>query len=198
MPIESATIIETYCALSKQLAEEYRARRTLEWQMHLALWTILAAAIYLCVANHIYLGKSAWWFLAVIPLHFVWTIKIVTGQVLEQRLSIYYRKCAVSLLQVSAPAPDSALPPSAEEESSSMPDGLVRFFRPYLWWLFVQMGTTTLFCSFAIVLTSDASITTPPTKDPTKRCSKRLAVRPLTSMKIHPQLATTRRLASRR
>lgn len=153
MPVETSKIIDTYCDLSKQLAEEYRARRTLEWQMHLALWTILAAAIYLCVTNHIHLGKSAWWFLVVIPLHFVWTIKIVTGQVLEQRLSIYYRKCALRLLQDPPPALDAASPPSSEEESSSMPQGLLRFFRPYLWWLFVQMGTTLLLCAFAIALT---------------------------------------------
>jgi hypothetical protein len=154
MPVETSKIIESYCALSKQMAEEYRARRTLEWQMHLALWTILAAAIYLCVSNHIHFGKAAWWILVVVPFHFVWTVKIASGQAREQKLSIYYRTCAVSLLRDAAPAQDASLPLATTEEGSTMPTSLLNFFRPYLWWLFVQVGTTMLLCAFAIALIS--------------------------------------------
>jgi hypothetical protein len=121
--------------------------------MHLALWTILAAAIYLCVTNHVHLGKAAWWFLVVVPLHFVWTIKIVTGQVLEQKLSIHYRTCALNLIRDLTPTLDPVSQPGPHEESSTMPSGLLRFFRPYFWWLVVQLGTTVLFCAFAIALT---------------------------------------------
>ena len=147
-PADTAKIVDTYCVLSKQLSEEYRDRRSLEWRMHTSLWTILAAGVYLCVTKDQHWGVGAWLIFLAVPVHLVWTIKIWRGQLRDQLLSIYYRDCAVTLLRESVA---TALP-APPEVSTAMPRILAKSFDSYLWWLLVVLGPTILICTVAVAL----------------------------------------------
>lgn len=153
---------EAYIALSAQLNEQYHQRRSLEWQMHLALWTLLAAAAYALTTqapsiNHVLLVGAL---VIVVVVHFVFAVKIHTGQVKEQGLSFFYRKRAELLLHedsVPSTTNDSITAlPTSREEGSAMPDRLQRFFKSYWWWLGAEMITTMLIASAVYVLAVSA------------------------------------------
>ncbi len=147
--LDKAKIIDTYCELAEQLAEAYRARRSLEWRMHVALWTLLGVIIYLCIEKDQHLEATAAVVFFAVPIHLVWIVKIARGQIREQELSKYYRSCAVNLLQGAKLAD---LPPPPKEEGSTMPPWLDKSVTSYLWWVFVLIGTTLILCTIAWAL----------------------------------------------
>jgi|ERR1700674_1222560 len=149
--LSDADIIAAYCALSKQASEEYRDRRSLEWKMHLSLWTILSAIIYVCITHNKHLGWWATAMLAAIPIHLIWIIKIHRGQIAEDDLSKIYRYRAERLLPkpdhlekgrlASKPRGESIMPPSWESR-----------FKSYLWWVFIELGTTIIIITVGLKL----------------------------------------------
>lgn len=149
--LENAHIISAYCALSQQASEEYRDRRTLEWKMHLALWTILSAIIYVCITKDKHLEGWAWVVFLAVPIHFIWIIKIHRGQIGEDDLSKHYRCCAELLLPKATPSEESELK-STRKGESTMPRILERSFKSYSWWLFIELGTTLIICIVALQL----------------------------------------------
>ncbi len=145
--ITDAKCVETYCALSQQLYTQYHDRRTLEWKMHLALWTLLALTAYLCVTKDKHLGQFALGIFLTVPVHFVWTIKIHKGQLRDHSLSAYYRSQAEKILTSRHPTDIMT------ESISKLPvchhymetvDSIG--FLHYWWWLAVTVGTTFLLC----------------------------------------------------
>jgi hypothetical protein len=148
-------IVEHYIDLSKQLDLQYRQRRGLEWRMHVALWALLAGVTYLCVTEKKVLGDWALLALAAIPLHAVWTIKIVIGQIRDQDLSEGYRRRAESLLLAALQGRDLPAPVN-DEERSRMPEWVKWTFQGYFWWPFVQLGTTSLLSLALVALTRAA------------------------------------------
>ena len=147
-----------YISLSKQLHQQYHQRRSLEWQMHLALWTLLAAAAYafatqaLSIHRGLLIGALG---IAAVA-HFVFAVKIHIGQIKEQDLSILYRTRAESFLDNPQAAPsalgkDASIDtlPMLREERSAMPERFKGFFKNYWWWLGAEM-TVTLLISAAV------------------------------------------------
>lgn len=145
-PITDAQCVETYCALSQQLYTQYHDRRTLDWRIHLALWTLLALTAYLCVTNDRHLGHLACGVFLLVPIHFVWIIKMARGQIFEQKLSIIYRLKAEHILSCRYPDGEKTLPIPEWEEKSDMPRILSKGFASYWWWLSVEVATTLLLC----------------------------------------------------
>jgi hypothetical protein len=125
----------------------------LEWRIHLYLWVFLALIAYLSVTQNRHFGDIAFGLFLVVPLHFVWIVKIVTGEVRDQILSIRYRAAAEKILGFPRPPkyPDETAILESEEWSK-MPRWLVKPFRSYLWWLGAEIGTTLLMCIGVIIL----------------------------------------------
>jgi hypothetical protein len=145
-------VVDAYRALSEQLYLQYRERRDLEWRILVALWSLLAAATYLCASKGLHLG---WWSLVgivVLPLQFIWVAKIVRGEVFEQNLSRYYRQEAERILKHCLRDVQAALPVVVvhTEESSRFPEWMDRLFESYWWWPAVQLGATVLLCGVFI------------------------------------------------
>jgi hypothetical protein len=148
---DNANVAAVYSALSQQASEEYRERRTLEWKMHLALWTILSAIIYLGLTREKHIGGWAFVILLAVPIHFIWIIKIHRGQIREDDLSKYYRCCAERLLPKPSEDEEKKIRSTLKGEST-MPSILEKRFLSYLWWVFIELGTTIIICIFAIRL----------------------------------------------
>ncbi len=130
--------------------------------MHLALWTLLAAAAYALTTqaptiDRLILGASLAFFVGV---HFVFAVKIHTGQILEQDLSIVYRHHAEFILRegTTIPSADASLEALAtsREERSAMPVKLKAFFKSYFWWLGSELSTTVLIAAAVYFLAVSA------------------------------------------
>jgi hypothetical protein len=96
-----ASAVNAYVSLSAQMHAEYDSRRSLEWKMHIAVWTLLAATGYSIGYLHllvrlIYLLP---WLGFLLGLHLIWCVKIQQGQRVEQDLSRFYRSRAEDLLR---------------------------------------------------------------------------------------------------
>lgn len=155
--IDAAKRIETYCALSKQHAEEYRSRRALEWRLHLAIWTILSATVALCLSNEVKLGGMAFCLFFAVPIHLIWTVMIVRGEIIEQNLSFYFREKALELIHDDRDERHRAMlgettSVGLRRRGAQMPNRLRESFGHYYWWVFVQVGTTLLLSSVSFVL----------------------------------------------
>jgi len=137
-----------YIALSKQLDQQYARRRSLEWKIHLAIWTLLVAAGYalLTYAPTISRVGLVVALAIMVFVHLVWAVKIHTGQFRDQQLSIVHREKAESILQndldnVGAATIDAS---KSREQWARMPDWLEIVFASYWWWLGAEVGTTVL------------------------------------------------------
>jgi len=158
----STQLIDSYLRLSEQLYNQYNDRRKLEWRINVALWTLLAAVTYLCVSENKHLECFTYWSLLIIPIHFIWIVKIVSGEIREQNLSRSYRKKAERILNYSPDKPSQTDPDQfpqekiseMPEEESKMPKWLEDAFLSYWWWPIVQLSTTTLLCFSFIKLAS--------------------------------------------
>lgn len=149
-PAEAKDRADAFITLSAQLHEQYHQRRSLEWQVHIALWTLLAAAAYVLATqaptvNPLALVASL---AAVLLVHLVFSVKIHQGQILEQDLSIVYRHQAESLLREGTAIPNTdvtlAALATAREERTPMSVRLQARFENYYWWLGAELGTTAL------------------------------------------------------
>lgn len=149
--LSDADVVTAYCALSKQASEEYRARRDLEWKMHLSLWTILSAIIYVCTTHDLHLGLWMIPMFLAVPMHLIWIIKIHRGQIHEDDLSKVYRWHAEQLLPKLVRVKDDELA-STRKGESVMPRSWEQSFRSYLWWVFIELGTTILIITVGIKL----------------------------------------------
>ena len=103
MPPENNPVHElakTYISLATQMHAQYDARRSLEWKIHIAAWTLLAASAFGIASLHLsILGLGLPIALGLFVLfHFVGTVKLHKGELEDQKLSIAYRERADKLL----------------------------------------------------------------------------------------------------
>ena len=120
-------LVSAYLALSTQLDRQYASRRSLEWKIHISLWTLLAAAGYAVLnyaptVNHCGLIGAL---LVVTLLHFVWTVKMHTGQFRDQKRSQVYRDKADHLLHKFS---DNQRQQSQHVDGTRMPEWLQKCF----------------------------------------------------------------------
>lgn len=134
--------LQAYVELARQMNAQYEGRRSLAWRIHLALWTLLAAAGYLMVSEEKHLGRVALVFVGAVPLHLVWCFKIHIGQIREQNRSIRYRIAAELL--ASTPTRAGARTIDDSQERSDLPPWVDRLFKSYWWWIVAEVGTTVL------------------------------------------------------
>jgi len=144
--LTDAQRIEAYRALSQQLYTQYHDRRTLEWRIHLGLWTLLGLIAYLCVTNDKHFGLVALAVFLAVPIHFIWIIKIVRGEILEQKKSIIFRLKAEQILDCQDTFAGKTSLSLNQEEKSDMPRILSKGFESYWWWLALVLGTTFFLC----------------------------------------------------
>jgi len=146
--------VEAYSKLSEQLYKQYHDRRELEWKIHVAIWTFLAAIGYLVVRQHLHPKYSVFGLLLIIPLHAIWCIKIHIGEFRDLHHSIEYRQAAERLIvrrEITETANEKTL---IEGETPVLqPSQEVRHrFECYWWWVIVEAGTTALITIAIIVL----------------------------------------------
>jgi hypothetical protein len=132
----SEQVARAYIELSRQLYAQHRDRRDLEWRVHLPLWTLLALTAYLAVTNNRHLGTTALLIFLIIPIHFIWIMKIHRGELRDITLSIRYRDTALRILGAFEP-----LVPPFESKALLRID---RVFHSYGWWLVADFGPTIL------------------------------------------------------
>lgn len=138
--------LDVYRALSEQLHTQYNQRRELEWKIHVSIWTLISAIGYLLVSQKIHVGWELIWLFVMVPLHFVWCIKIHTGVFRDQHLSTLYRRAAEKLLKPG---------PIIDDEAGGAlrpPRSLRRFFEGYGWWLVAEVGTTLLLTAAVVYI----------------------------------------------
>lgn len=144
---------QAYMTLSQQLYQQYHDRRGLEWRIHIALWTLLLATGYGVISHNIHSGAYSLLLFLAVPLHAVWCIKIHRGNVLEQNLSIGYRKAAERILTGGSETPTMGMDRIGRaEEHSAMPQWLQEAFRGYWWWLGVEIAVTFLIATVVVRL----------------------------------------------
>jgi hypothetical protein len=147
--------VEAYLTLSAQLYKQHDDRRSLEWKIHLALWTLLVAAGYAMIAQQgKHLGVKSLILLFTIPIHFVWCIKMHRGLLRELRQIRSYRKAVESILAKAGTEPFAGGNNLIDdgEIHSVMPEWLYRKFASYWWWLGVEVVTTLLVAAVVILL----------------------------------------------
>lgn len=138
--------------LSAQMYGQYHDRCTLEWQIHVALWALLAGSGYAMLSQGGNFGCTSLWVLLAVPVHVVWCVKIHIGNIKEQDMSIAYRKAADDLLGFAAECAVKKVPLNDPNERSKMPEWLNGFFKSYWWWLVAEVGTTLLISVVVIFL----------------------------------------------
>src|SRR5256885_1806563 len=106
MALSDEEKIKAYCTLSEQLHTQYSQRRDLEWKIHISIWTLISATGYLLITQKIPVGNNLAWLILIIPLHFIWCVKIHAGGFRAQYLSRYYRRAAEQLLNPIGPLID--------------------------------------------------------------------------------------------
>jgi len=141
-------IVNGFIALSQQLHKQHQDSRNIESRVHITLWTFLAFIAYLSVStDKLHLGKFAAIILVIIPIHFIWLLKIQRGEVIDSKLSNHYRTEAEIILRSSKSMsnPSSNKYKSFEEEERSKMIGWIEWaFKSYYWWIIVDVGMTIL------------------------------------------------------
>ena len=146
--------VKAYCHFSEQLYKQYRDRRHLEWKIHVALWTALAATGYAFMKEDKHLHYSSLWLILAVVLHLIWCVKIHIGEFRDRDFSIRYRQAAERLLgPAPVPTEGEGLIDAAEPTFTNRPPKWVeQRFEPYLWWLGAELGTTLLIAYVVIYL----------------------------------------------
>ena len=146
--------MKAYLGLSQQLYTQHHNRRSLEWQIHLAVWTLLVAAGYAVISHDRHWGAFSLMLFLVVPFHTIWCVKIHRGLIREQDLSIKYRNRVENILenQELSAFSSPALAINPEEERSAMPVWLQQTFESYWWWLGAEFGTTCLIACVVVRL----------------------------------------------
>jgi hypothetical protein len=151
MPSESNPtheLAKTYISLATQMHAQYDARRSLEWKIHIAAWTLLAASAFAIASLHLTIpGRGlqiALWLFVV--FHFVGTIKLHKGEIEDQKLSIGYRERADKLLNQLETDTANVKPAAANKHWS----WLRPRFKAWGLWTIAEVGTTV--CLVAVVL----------------------------------------------
>jgi len=139
--------VQAYSQLSEQLYKRYNDRRDLEWRIHVAIWTFLAAIGYLLVTQHIHPGKKLLLVLLIVPLHAVWCIKIHIGEFRDQHHSEGYLKAAERILA------GAEAPLLCEEPPPYPPVQIQDILHSWWWWIAVEAGTTAVITIAIILLT---------------------------------------------
>ena len=119
---------------------QYDARRSLEWKVHIAAWTLLAASALGIASLHLRIpGLSLQIALGLfVVFHLIGTVRFLDGEKEDRELSRSYRQKAVELLT----GLDESIPGRAS--------WLRRFFESSWPWIIAEIGTTV--CLVAVVL----------------------------------------------
>src|SRR5579871_2326563 len=90
-----------YLELAKQLRDEHSDRRAIEWRIHVAVWTFLAAVGYATISMPSRIPQPvAFLLLAVfVILHATWTVKMQRSGILEHEKSVRYREMADAIFR---------------------------------------------------------------------------------------------------
>ncbi len=137
---------QAYSQLSDQLYKRYNDRRDLEWRIHVAIWTFLAAIGYLLVTQHIHPGKMLLLVLLIIPIHAVWCMKIHIGEFRDGHRSEGYLRAAERIL---AGNPERLI---CDEPAPIPPPRIRKVLESWWWWIVVEAGTTALITIAVILL----------------------------------------------
>jgi len=143
---------QAYSTLSEQLYTQFHHRRELEWRIHVAIWTLLAAAGYLLVSQKICLGHlrpvPLFALFVMVPiLHFLWCVKIQIPEFRSRHLSREYRLAAERILTDQQRGEGRQLNTLIDSEENRQDDPhpwIQKRFESNWWWLMVEVGTTLL------------------------------------------------------
>jgi len=144
MTSEEEVKVQVYCTLADQLDNQYHQRRELEWRIHISVWTLIAAVSYLLITQKVQLGRELFLLFLIVPLHFIWCVKIHTGGFRAQHLSRQYRRAAERLLNPSGPLIDDKGTARNPDRELLPPRWLRMSFEWYWWWMIAEVGTTIL------------------------------------------------------
>jgi len=138
-----------YMDLSQNMYTQYHQRRSLEWRMHITLWTLLVLFGAFCTEKNIHLEQLAFLIFLIIPFHFIWIIRMLGGVIQEQNLSINYRTHAVKILEeFKVPADNKEaefmLLPFEKKEWAIYPKWAKKLFKGFSGWLSLELGITIL------------------------------------------------------
>jgi hypothetical protein len=138
-----------YMDLSQNMYIQYHQRRSLEWRMHITLWTLLVLFGAFCIEKNLHFKELSLFIFLIIPFHFIWIIRMLSGVIQEQNLSINYRTRAVKILeefnvQEGNKEAEFLLLPFEEKEWALYPVWAKQFFKGFSGWLSLELGITLL------------------------------------------------------
>jgi hypothetical protein len=162
MPSENDPVHElakTYISLATQMHAQYDARRSLEWKIHIAVWTLLALSAYNLptLAPRIEVPRLAITLAVFAALHLLVTAKFLYLEKGDREESNKYRKKAVELLNQL----DNG---TTEENKSSLPRWLEPALKSWWTWILAEFGTTV--CLAVVVLMIGFKGAPKPSPDP--------------------------------
>ena len=132
-----------YISLASAYHEAYDARRSLEWKIHVGLWTLLAALGYAMLTFKLVIPFAELIPLAAafVVLHALWMLKMHQGQMRDLRFAVDCRDKAKAILDRAEEGP---IRPVAGSHSikSAFPEKLDRLFASYYWWPLIEIPTT--------------------------------------------------------
>lgn len=144
MALQDEEAVKAYCTLADQLHTQYHQRRELEWRIHVSVWTLIVGVGYLLITQKVQLGRELFLLFFIVPLHFIWCVKIHTGGFRAQYLSKQYRRAAERIINPSGPLIDDK-GTVRDPESDLLPPRWLRIsFEWYWWWMIAEIGTTIL------------------------------------------------------
>ena len=151
-----------YISLSNQLSQAYNWRRSLEWKIHIALWTLLAASGYAYLRFNPDFGIKALVpiLIILVPfvfLHLVCSIKLHRSENKEQKLSIEFRKKAEAILERGGDdQPKDEGLNIKKEKTLDAPPSRKKCFEGYWWWLVIEVSTTIIIAIVIVFLATSS------------------------------------------
>jgi hypothetical protein len=131
---------ELFVDLYKQQMERFRQTQEIEWKANIALWTLLAGAVYLTKDHYLGIPSCAAYLAAfvIVVFHGLWLGKVHSSEHIDKRLWMRYRSDAIALLR-----PDKPLRKYETEAED-------REWAPS--WLLLEIGMTTIIAAFLAFL----------------------------------------------
>jgi hypothetical protein len=132
--------ISVYLELYKQQMERFHQTQEIEWKANIALWTLLAGAIYLAKDHNLGVPKCFVYFAAtgIVLLHCCWLVKVQSSEHIDKVLWMRYRSDALALLR------PGKCPRKHETEADD------RGWTPL--WLLLEVGMTTILAALLAFL----------------------------------------------
>jgi hypothetical protein len=133
--INEAQRVEALLDLYKHQMEQFRNTRELEWKANLAIWTLLAGAVYVLPKEPVHISHcvAAVALISAIVVHAFWLRKVHDSEAYDKVLWSRYRAEALRLIRGTATVGEDETP---YKES----------MRPTIWfWL--EVGVTALLCA---------------------------------------------------